>query len=145
MKAVDRFPCAIAASMAPHAANGEWQIDDAVLCCEADGGLVLVSFRNGNYYGMNAVGQRIWRGIVEGLTTNEIAASLAGSAGRPVDETSIRQAVESFTRDLASRRLIRRRIAPPHIESVTSTARMCLWVCRRRILVARSGASHPPQ
>ena len=45
-----------------------------LLCCELDGGAVMLDLGSGVYYGLDAVGTRIWELIQEPITLKEIVA-----------------------------------------------------------------------
>jgi len=44
---------------------------------EFDGEMVLLDLERGEYFGLDAIGARVWRGLTEGETPSEIATRLA--------------------------------------------------------------------
>jgi len=48
-----------------------------VFAREFDGELVLLDLARGDYYGLDAIGARLWHGLVAGRTVADIAAEIA--------------------------------------------------------------------
>ena len=66
---------------------------------------VLLDPDSGIYYGLDAVGSRIWGLLAQGATEHEIVRALL--LEYQVDCVQVRDDVEQFLRVLASKRLIR--------------------------------------
>jgi hypothetical protein len=65
---------------------------------------VLLSLRNGKYYGLNHVGVAIWSIIQQAVTLSEIESSLMKEYA--VDEQTCRAAVSSFLENMIREELI---------------------------------------
>ncbi len=74
---------------------------DAVLGDEA----VLLNVQSGVYFGLDAVGARIWELLVDGTTHDEIVDRLLGEYD--VDAVQLRADVERFVQVLESKGLAR--------------------------------------
>jgi hypothetical protein len=74
------------------------------LCCDAGGEAVIFSESTGQYYGLNEVGQRIWRAFEQDSSlTKAFEAVLAEYDADPVE---LERDVQAFVRELASLKLI---------------------------------------
>ena len=66
--------------------------------------VVIINLENGNYYSLNGTGAEIWRELETGGAAVAVAAALAARYEAP--KTMIRQAVESFIRQLEEQGLV---------------------------------------
>ena len=57
---------------------GPLRIPDYVVSREVGEETVLLNLESGNYFGLNAMGARMWKGLTEGRTEAEIEASILG-------------------------------------------------------------------
>ncbi len=71
----------------------------------ADGELVVLSLEDGMYYGLNAVGARVWALIEEPLTVREVQARLVEEFR--VDPERCSREVNELLTDLVGLRLVR--------------------------------------
>ena len=80
-------------------------IGDAVLYQELDDEAVLLNMENQQYYGLNDVGARMWKSLME---AGSIAAAgeLLGNT-YDIEQTVIRADLESLVRDLLSAGLLK--------------------------------------
>jgi len=86
--------------------TGNIRIGDSVLYQELEDEVVLLNMENQEYYGLNDVGARMWKSLIE---TGNVAASADSLSGLyQADETVIRADLESLVRDLAAAGLLRR-------------------------------------
>lgn len=75
------------------------------ISCQIGDEAVLLSTRDGQYYGLNEVGARIWRLVQKPRSVAEIAdAVLSEYSG--IERVECEQQVMSFVTELARRRLI---------------------------------------
>jgi hypothetical protein len=58
--------------------TGTLRIPDYVVSREVGEETVLLNLESGNYFGLNPMGARIWKGLVEGRTGAEIESSILG-------------------------------------------------------------------
>ena len=65
---------------------------------------VLLDLASGLYFGVDAVGQRIWEAVADGQSLGQAAAVIA--AEYEVDEVRAQQDVIEFAKDLVSRGLL---------------------------------------
>jgi hypothetical protein len=56
-----------------------------VLCRELEGEAVLLDLGSGLYFGLNAVGTRVWQLVEQGTPAEDIAARIAEEYDAPVD------------------------------------------------------------
>jgi hypothetical protein len=71
---------------------------------EFDGEMVLLDLERGEYYGLDEVGVRVWKGLVGGETPGEIATRLA-----PEHDVELDRMVQDFVTlvdDLVKRGLV---------------------------------------
>ena len=66
--------------------------------------VVIINLESGNYYSLNGTGAEIWRELETGGFAEAVTAALV--ARYDASETTIRQAVESFIRQLEEQGLI---------------------------------------
>jgi len=66
--------------------------------------VVIINLENGNYYSLNGTGAEIWRELEAGGFAEAVAAALVARYEAP--EATIRQAVESFIRQLEEHGLV---------------------------------------
>lgn len=64
------------------------------LCCELNGEAVILSLKNGNYYGLNAVGARIWELVQEPVSLSKIEKVILSEY--EVDSDECRQEIGDF-------------------------------------------------
>lgn len=74
------------------------------LCCELNGESVILSLRNGKYYGLNSVGSRIWELVQTPLTTVEIETVILREYD--VESEVCRRQVSEFLDHMVSEELI---------------------------------------
>jgi len=72
--------------------------NDAVVCAELDDEAILLNVESGIYYGLNAIGTRIWQLLVEGLGEDEIIHQIL--VEYEVDPVQLRVDVEGFVQSL---------------------------------------------
>ena len=75
-----------------------------VLFQKVDGGVVLLNARNGEYYGLNEIGTRIWELLQEGQSATAVVSSLLQEYS--VTEQQLRQDVVKFLEYLQARGLV---------------------------------------
>ncbi len=86
--------------------TGNIRIGESVLFQELEDEVVLLNMENQEYYGLNDVGARMWKSLME---TGDVAASANQLTGLyAADETVIRADLESLVRDLAAAGLLQR-------------------------------------
>jgi hypothetical protein len=56
--------------------NANVRLADGVLFQELDGEAVLLSTRNGQYYGLNELGARLWQGLTTGDSMATVMAAV---------------------------------------------------------------------
>ncbi|GIJ46755.1 hypothetical protein Val02_36410 [Virgisporangium aliadipatigenens] len=78
---------------------------DAPLTADVGDELVMLSPEHGEYFGLNAVGTRIWELIAEPRALSELCARLADEF--EVDDETCRAEVLEFLRQLAEVDLVR--------------------------------------
>jgi hypothetical protein len=78
---------------------------DAPLTADVGGELVMLSPEHGEYFGLNAVGSRIWELIAEPRAFGELCARLTDEF--EVDEETCRAEALAFLRQLAEVDLVR--------------------------------------
>jgi hypothetical protein len=77
-----------------------------VLYQELEDEVVLLNMENQEYYGLNDVGARMWKSLIE--TGNVAASADRLSELYEADERVIRADIESLVRDLTAAGLLRR-------------------------------------
>lgn len=80
------------------------RVDD-LISCDLDGEVALMSVANGKYYGLNAMGSRIWALLAEARPVGEVCGLLQGEF--QVELGQCRDEVLAFVRELAQEQLIR--------------------------------------
>jgi hypothetical protein len=71
---------------------------------ELDGEAVLLDFNTGRYFGLNAVGTRVWTLIAGGTSVRDAVRALAAEFDAPADE--IARDVDALVADLVARGLL---------------------------------------
>lgn len=74
------------------------------LCCELNGEAVLLSLKNGKYYGLNPVASRIWELIQTPLSTNEIQNAIL--LEYEVESEMCEQEISMFLKQMQAEELI---------------------------------------
>lgn len=74
------------------------------LCCELNGEAVILSLKNGKYYGLNPVASRIWELIQTPLSTDEIQNAILREY--EVESEMCEQEVSFFLKQMADEELI---------------------------------------
>ena len=74
------------------------------LCCEVNGEAVVLSLKNGKYYGLNPVALRIWELIQTPLSANEVEKAIL--LEYKVENEVCEQAVATFLKQMAAEDLI---------------------------------------
>ncbi len=86
--------------------TGNIRIGESVLFQELEDEVVLLNMENQEYYGLNDVGARMWKSLMD---TGNVAASADRLSGLyEADETVIRADLESLVRDLTAAGLLQR-------------------------------------
>lgn len=75
-----------------------------VFAREFEGEIVLLDLARGDYYGLDAIGARLWTGLMAGSTTAEIAAQIGPEYD--VDAGVIEQDLRTLVEDLLAHGLI---------------------------------------
>ncbi|HEX6127383.1 MAG TPA: PqqD family peptide modification chaperone [Pyrinomonadaceae bacterium] len=65
---------------------------------------VILSLKNGKYYGLNSVGVSVWVNLLEGATLGEIEAAVMKEYD--VDQATCRREVSLFLREMLNEKLI---------------------------------------
>jgi Coenzyme PQQ synthesis protein D (PqqD) len=79
--------------------------DTEPVVARVDGDVVMLSEREGAYFGLNGVGSKIWELIAQPRTVGDICQSL--SAVYEVDDATLMREVTDFLRLLLARKLVR--------------------------------------
>jgi hypothetical protein len=79
-------------------------MSEQILFQKVDGGVVLLNAVNGEYYGLNEIGTRIWELLQEGQSAVSVVACLLQEYN--VSEQQLRQDVGKFLGYLQSRGLV---------------------------------------
>lgn len=74
------------------------------LCCELNGEAVVLSLKNGKYYGLNPVASRIWELIQNPLSTEEIQQAIL--LEYDVESEMCAQEISIFLKQMAAEELI---------------------------------------
>jgi hypothetical protein len=74
------------------------------LLSELNDEAVILSLRNGKYYGLNSVGFTVWTNIQQAATLSEIEAAVMNEYD--VDEETCRHAVSSFLKEMLAEELV---------------------------------------
>lgn len=80
-------------------------VNNSVIHAELDDEVVLLNVENGVYFGLDAVGARMWQLIEQGATQEEIIARLL--AEYDAEPSQLDADVREFTRVLVSKGLAR--------------------------------------
>lgn len=80
------------------------------LCCDLNGEAVILSLKNGKYYGLNSVGSRIWELIQTPMSADEIESALLSEY--EVDRDECRREVSEFLKEMKAQELIEVVYAP---------------------------------
>ena len=72
--------------------------------CDLSGEAVILSFKDGTYYGLNAVGARIWNLVEKPRTIKEIRDTLLQEFD--VEPAQCESDLQAFLREMAGRNLI---------------------------------------
>lgn len=80
------------------------------LCCDLNGEAVVLSLKNGKYYGLNSVGSRIWELIQTPMSADEIESVLLSEY--EVDRDECRKEVSEFLKEMKAQELIEIVYAP---------------------------------
>jgi len=75
-----------------------------VFAREFDGDLVLLDLARGDYYGLDALGARLWHGLMAGRTVADIAAELEPEYD--VEPATLRRDLLDLLEDLAAKGLV---------------------------------------
>jgi hypothetical protein len=65
----------VVASIGP---DGRTKVPEHVHAREFDGELVVVDLERGEYFGLDPIGTRLWRGLEDGSTPAKVAQALVG-------------------------------------------------------------------
>ena len=84
--------------------------DERVLHARVEDGLAMMSIERGFYFGVNAVGRRIWEWLAEERSVGQLCDRL--QAEFEVDRATCEREVLGFIEDLARERLVQVRNAP---------------------------------
>ena len=79
-------------------------LPEQVLFQQVDDGFVLLNVTNGEYYGLNELGSRIWALFQEGQSAGELLATLLGEYD--VSEQQLSQDVGQFLEILRAKGLV---------------------------------------
>lgn len=94
-----------AADLAPEKAEIlRYQAFKEHLCCDVNGEAVVLSLKNGKYYGLNSVALRIWELIQKPLSADEVEAAIL--LEYKVDNESCRLAVAAFLEKMLAEELV---------------------------------------
>lgn len=74
------------------------------ICAEVDGEVVMMSIGQGNYYGLDSVGGRVWELIAQPRCVDDLCDQLV--AEYAVDRTTCEADVLRFLEDMAEQKLI---------------------------------------
>jgi hypothetical protein len=75
-----------------------------VFARQFDDEIVLVDLRRGDYFGLDAVGARVWAGLVTGQTLREVAQAMVVEYA--VDATTLQADLTRLVEELVSRGLV---------------------------------------
>jgi len=75
-----------------------------VFARDFDGELVVLDLARGDYYGLDAIGARLWRGLASGRTVEEVVEELAPEYD--VERETLRADLLALLQDLAAKGLI---------------------------------------
>lgn len=79
--------------------------DTEPVAARVDGDVVMLSEREGAYFGLNSVGSKIWDLIAQPRCVGDIRRSLAEQY--EIDEETLTREVMTFLEELLTRRLVR--------------------------------------
>nr|5V1U_A Chain A, TbiB1 [Thermobaculum terrenum ATCC BAA-798]5V1U_B Chain B, TbiB1 [Thermobaculum terrenum ATCC BAA-798]5V1U_C Chain C, TbiB1 [Thermobaculum terrenum ATCC BAA-798]5V1U_D Chain D, TbiB1 [Thermobaculum terrenum ATCC BAA-798]5V1V_A Chain A, TbiB1 [Thermobaculum terrenum ATCC BAA-798]5V1V_B Chain B, TbiB1 [Thermobaculum terrenum ATCC BAA-798] len=80
------------------------KISDAVVSAHIDDEVVLLHLQTGTYFGLDAVGSRIWSLLEEGKRPEEIVDAIC--AEYSVDRPTVERDLRDFLRALANKELL---------------------------------------
>lgn len=83
-----------------------FRVNEDVIFRELDGEVVLLDLASGRYYGLNAVGARVWAVIAAGGGVDDAVATVAAEFDAP--EPEIAADVAALLDDLVARGLVAR-------------------------------------
>jgi hypothetical protein len=75
-----------------------------VFAREFDGELVLLDLARGDYYGLDAIGARLWHGLVAGRTVADIATEIGTEY--EVEDATVRADLLALARELVEKGLV---------------------------------------
>ena len=75
-----------------------------VFARDFDGEVVLLDLARGDYYGLDAIGARLWNGLMAGRTASEVAAQIGPEYD--VEPDVIEQDLHALVDDLLARGLV---------------------------------------
>jgi hypothetical protein len=84
--------------------TGKLQVSPDVVFREVDGEAVLLDLASGRYFGLNAVGTRVWSALADGGTIENAIAAIAAEFDAP--EAQIAGDVRALVADLVARGLL---------------------------------------
>jgi hypothetical protein len=79
--------------------------DNELVAARVDGDVVMLSEREGAYFGLNGVGSKIWELVAQPRSVVDICRSL--SAVYDVDDATLMREVTEFLQQLLARKLVR--------------------------------------
>lgn len=85
--------------------NTQYVRDNEILSSDMDGETVMMSIENGEYYGLNSVGSRIWTLLEEPRSMNDIITILLSEF--EVEEGECKADMQHFVTDLLDKKLIK--------------------------------------
>ncbi len=74
------------------------------ICAEVDGEVVMMSIAQGNYYGLDSIGGRVWELIAEPCSVRELCDRLVVEFA--VDRATCEADILCFLNDMAAQKLI---------------------------------------
>jgi hypothetical protein len=84
--------------------NDRMNVPSHVYAREFDGETVLLDLSKGDYFGLDELGARLWRGLAEGRSTREVAEEVAPEY--EVDFARLLADLTDLATELASRGLL---------------------------------------
>ena len=85
--------------------NTQYVRDNEILSSDMDGETVMMSIENGEYYGLNPVGSRIWTLLEAPHSLNEIIKILLEEF--EVEEAECISDMQTFVTDLLDKKLVK--------------------------------------
>ena len=80
------------------------RVDTNLLVSQLAGETVLMNTDTGDYFGINAVGTKIWNLLAQPVSTDSLVESLIGTYDISTEQCSVE--VEKFLQNLESRKLV---------------------------------------